>query len=418
MIQVIQAQQREPKRSFGQKLSEGIGRGLDVGSQLMEAHNQKKAIAQENDAAKRFGIDISGIQDPKMRQEAIKYALEGQMKENIQNKKQDFLSKLFEGNQGGQSQQRGNDNLLDNQQQEQMQQGGFNPAQISDEQIAQANAIDPNMGRELRAAKDTALRENRENSTQQRKEFESERKFHSDFAKKSIEEVEGLRSSLPKLEMSLDFARNAVESGEVGRFSLANLGERLGIPELQTAKGAQLVTAAKENLLGNMSRVSSRAQNKWFEQRLNSMMAKVGQTEEANLSSQEMLEGEVALSQAYINEFDRLSEEDMKNFGFEKKDIAKRARNAVKPLENHIFNRTNYRLKEIEEVEKGLNDVKKQAGKNVIKGTPLTLAMAKIYKDKYGENALSVAEKNGYYIPTLEEFKSYQQRPREFREEL
>ena len=63
--------------------------------------------------------------------------------------------------------------------------------------------------------------------------------------------------------------------------------------------------------------------------------------------------------------------------------------------------------------------MKKQVGKNVSKGTPLTLAMAKLYVEKFGkEDALKVAEKNGYRIPTMEEFSSYEKVPQEFREDL
>ncbi len=83
MIQVIQAQQREPKRSFGQKLSEGIGRGLDVGSQLMEAHNQKQAISKEDASVlKEYGINLSGIKDPKIRQDIVNSGLKGKLSEN------------------------------------------------------------------------------------------------------------------------------------------------------------------------------------------------------------------------------------------------------------------------------------------------------------------------------------------------
>ena len=39
--------------------------------------------------------------------------------------------------------------------------------------------------------------------------------------------------------------------------------------------------------------------------------------------------------------------------------------------------------------------------------------MAKLYKDKYGEKALQMAEKDGYRIPTYEEFEQYQKRPNE-----
>ena len=167
-----------------------------------------------------------------------------------------------------------------------------------------------------------------------------------------------------------------------------------------------------------MSRVSARGQNIWFEQRLNSMFPKIGQSKEANLTVQEMLEGEAAIEKSYISEYDRLAEEDMKEYGYERKDINKRAQNAVKFKEKEIMRRTSYRMKEVEEVEKGLSTLKNQVGKNVPKGTPLTLAMAKLYKDKFGDKALEVEKKNGYYIPTLEEFKMYQSTPQEFRENL
>lgn len=259
-------------------------------------------------------------------------------------------------------------------------------------------------------------REKQENI--KRKSFEEERVYHTQFSKKAEEEVENLRNNLSKKEMSLNLSRDAVESGEVGAFSLANLAQRLDMPELQTMKGAQLETAIKENLLSNMSRVSAKGQNIWFEKRLNSMMAQIGKSKEANLAAQEVLEGEVAMDQAYLENFDRLSQEDMQKYNFVKKDISKRAHDAAKYQEKEIFKRTSYRLKELEEQEKGFPTLKKQVGKNVSKGTPLTLAMAKLYKEKFGDNALQVAEKNGYYIPSLEEFQTFRASPQEFREGL
>ncbi len=79
MVQIIPEIQRRP--SMGQRLNQGIGRGLEVGSQLYQKHLQEQALQQENEASKRLGIDLSGIQDPKMRQEAISYALQGRREE-------------------------------------------------------------------------------------------------------------------------------------------------------------------------------------------------------------------------------------------------------------------------------------------------------------------------------------------------
>ena len=101
---------------------------------------------------------------------------------------------------------------------------------------------------------------------------------------------------------------------------------------------------------------------------------------------------------------------------YERKDIDKRVHSGIQPLQKHIAQRTSFRLRELEEQEKGLSAMKKDIGKNVVKGTPLTMAMAKLYANKFGKEALKVAEKNGYYIPTPDEFMSYQKRPEEFRE--
>jgi hypothetical protein len=250
----------------------------------------------------------------------------------------------------------------------------------------------------------------------QHKMANEERTYHTSYSKEAEKNANSLRESLSKKEMALNHSRNAIEAGDIKFFSPDKLADSTGLDIFRTAKGAQLATAGKENLLSNMSKVGAKAQNIWFEQRLNSMFAKIGQSDEANLTVQEMLEGEVAMDQAYLSEFDRLTADDEQRYGFVKKDIEKRARDAVKPLEKEIFARTNYRMKELEEQEKGLSKLKGEVGKNVPKGTPLTLSMAKLYKDKFGDDAKNIIKKNGYYIPTLEEFQIYQERPQEFRE--
>jgi len=396
-------------KSFGEEFGGQLGGGLGQGfAQAFSQAQQQKQMRAENEAAKKMGIDLSGISDPKMRQAIITESLKGQQKQQLQGQKQEYLNQIFGEQELGQERQK----------QEMPQQSGFDVSSLSDEDIARASALDPNLGRSLQHSKDVALREKRGRENIERKTFESERGYHTQFSKEQEKEAENLRTSLSKKEMSLDLSRNAVESGEVGGLSLANLAKRLNIPEWQTMKGAQLETAIKENLLSNMSRVSAKGQNIWFEQRLNSMMAQIGKSQEANLAAQEILEGEVALDRAYLTNFDKISQDDMQQYGFVKKDIAKRAREQSKPLEKEIMQRTAYRLKEQEEQEKGLPSLQKSIGKNVIKGTPLTLAMAKLYKEKFGKNALNVAQKNGYYIPTLEEFRIFQERPQEFREEL
>jgi hypothetical protein len=248
------------------------------------------------------------------------------------------------------------------------------------------------------------------------KGFESDRAYHTGFSKEDEKEVTQLQGSLNQQEVALNYARQAIESGDVGYFSKDKLADATGIDAFRTAKGAQLITAGKENLLSNMDRVSAKAQNIWFEQRLASMFPKIGQTEEANLTMQEMIEGDAAMKRAYVTEFIRIAKEDQDKYGFVKKDAKQRALSNVDSLNKEIFNRSIYRMKELEEQEKGLSKLKQDVGKKVVRGTPLTKYMAKLYVEKFGSDALKKAKENGYQIPTAEDFRIYEQTPSEFRE--
>lgn len=252
----------------------------------------------------------------------------------------------------------------------------------------------------------------------QQRQFESERTFQQKEGAKGKERIDSLRESIPRKRMALDTARLAVESGNVGAFSKANLAQIFNRPELQTAEGAALVTASKENLLSNMSRVSARAQNQWFERRLNEMFPKIGQSMEANLTTQEILEGEFLLNELLVKAADKIAAQDVQQYGYERGDIEKRALKEIEPVEREIFNRQVYRMKELSEKERGIKKIQREVGKQVIKGTPLTLQMANLYIQKYGdlEKALQVAKKNGYKIPTVEEIRFFNARPENLRE--
>lgn len=100
MVQIIQ-EHRKP--SMAQKLSQAVGIGLEGGAHLFEEH-QKNKLAQEQERKQHeqrekenaffkdyLGQDISGVQDPKMRESLVqammKERLEGQkVEKSIQEK--------------------------------------------------------------------------------------------------------------------------------------------------------------------------------------------------------------------------------------------------------------------------------------------------------------------------------------------
>lgn len=417
----LQITQPRQKQSFSQQL----GNVANAYSQMsQEKEMARKEIAQQKAIAQQFP-ELAGM-PPEMQKAAIPQLLKGRqgptsLQQSQQQLNEARLSQIEEQKKmfnqlSGQAPQQNAGMGVD--QPQKQQQGGIQS--FPEEGLQQLASFKGQPGQQgvIGNMADAELNRRKEEKKLDREEFQSERGYHSSYSKKAEEVANALRTSLPKKEMALDFARNAVELGDVGYFSKDKLADATGIDLFRTAKGAQLVTAGKENLLSNISRVSAKAQNQWMEMRMNSMFPKIGQSKEANLTVQEMLEGEAQLDRAYLNEFDRLSAEDESKYKFVRKDIEKRARDAVKPIEKEIMRRTSYRMKEIEEQESGLSSLKEKVGKNVTKGTPLTMAMAKLYKDKFKENALNVAEKNGYYIPTIEEFQMIRAQPSEFRESI
>ena len=120
----------------------------------------------------------------------------------------------------------------------------------------------------------------------------------------------------------MNYARQAIESREVGAFTMNHLADITGFDSLRNSKGAQLILASKEQLLPSLGRISAKAQNLYMEKRMASMIPQVGARDEANLTMQEMLEGEAAMDRAYLTEFDKLAEKDMDEYGYVKKAVS------------------------------------------------------------------------------------------------
>jgi hypothetical protein len=170
MVQIL------PANSFGSQFGRAIGSGLGQGfAGGMESADQKRQLAQEetkknklineeNEQIKNeLGIDLSGILSPEMRKAYVAEHLRGLNKQRQQQDKQDFLTNLFNGKEPSDQSDVGN--KLSG-----TQQGAFDPSKLSDQDIAKATAVDPSMGNSLRAAKDSALRQQEKTPERQREQ--------------------------------------------------------------------------------------------------------------------------------------------------------------------------------------------------------------------------------------------------------
>ena len=423
-------------------ISSGIQPGLEIGKSLREGREQRQRqeLLSEEDkylrkkAEELTGQSFEGISGDVLRKSFPELLKIGERKEKRKSLV-DFLDKGKEKSsykdkldQGEKLEEKKNELSieaakeiynLDDQEFDELETGNipkkFDVNKFNNMDLAIFSEDFPNAGKAISSAKDRELKEQHyqteleeSKKKEERRVYEKEREYHTKAAIKQDEDVANLRNSLPKKEMALSFSRNAIENKDLGYFSLDSLANITGIPLFRTARGAQLINATKENLLANMSRVSSRAQNMWFEQRLYSMMPQIGNSEEANLTLQEMLEAEMKMDELYLNEFDRLTEQDEEKFGYAKKDRSKRAHENIKPITENIFNRSAYRIQQLDEKEMGREKMQEKVGKNVPKGTPLTLEMGRLYMKKYGDEAPEIAKKNGYKIPeSLQDIEYY-----------
>lgn len=232
--------QRKP--SAIKNFSNAIGESLQNENQRQ---TQMQQISQENEAIKKnFGIDLSGIQDPKQRQILTQAASQGSNAREIegmkqafktqqQGQKQDFVSQLL----GGQKQQQpgmnqSQDQMNSQEMGTQQSQDQFNPRNISDEDIVRATAIDKPLGDALRAAKDTAVKQD-----SQKKSLEFQEKAHKNKEVTSSynENKEYINKTYDQYEDSLrreaitDRMDQLEESGELSDSGVINLLESLGL---------------------------------------------------------------------------------------------------------------------------------------------------------------------------------------------
>ena len=389
MVQIIQEGPR--RQTFAQKLNIGVGRGLEQAQQLYNQYQQQQRMAQENEAAKRLGIDLSGIQDPKMRQEALSYALQGLNQQALEEQRQQgkrallteklgAVGNLLSGQKGQMSGNSGQLGPQDSMTASDVQQQAFDPSQISDEQILQLSAIDPVLGREARMAKDSALKQKAKREEMDFQREKLARKEQTEVSKPVLLELNQSRKNIPLQEQAIIDIKEA--SPKVS--ALDYFADVTGFEPLRSAEGAKLKTGIKDFFLSDLTRAGTRP-NQWIEQQLADALPKIGRSPEANLITAEGLQFKVDLAKKRIETIDRLAEQDREKFGFVKGDVDSRA---AKEMKKYVVDRQ-------KELHESIKKIKAQYNgkKNTVRVTSPEGSVYEISADDIDE-----AIENGYNI--------------------
>lgn len=199
--------------------------GIDAFAQIMQKRRQPNIEEQKT----KFGIERDRAKI--LEQEAAKereFARFAQLLgiEFPQGKdQQNEISPLLEEEppQEGISQEREMEDEIQSRQPSRRESQGLDPSQLSDQQLAFATAINPNVGRSLQHAKDVSLRE----KTSERKEVRESFKENQKFIDKTYDQYE---DSLRR-ESIVERMDQLAETGELSDSGIINLLKNLGFQE-------------------------------------------------------------------------------------------------------------------------------------------------------------------------------------------
>lgn len=245
---------------------------------------------------------------------------------------------------------------------------------------------------------------------EERRAKESNRDFHSKKSDKFLDEIEKLRPALIHRKQARNQMRKAIESGNIGPYSKAFFSELFGDAGrgFMTPEGGLLNTAEKELLLGDISSLTGRP-NQWIEQTIKKAYPQVGQSMKTQKVMEASLHAREMIDEARVQISDNIEESDMNSFGYVTRDIGKRHSKELNKVAKEIEENLGIELRLIDESDKDVITLMKDADQKVIAGTPLTPKNAQAIKKRFNfKNPAQVAAKAealGYTIYSLDKIK-------------
>lgn len=406
MVQIIPAAQRKP--SFAERLNQSFAAAADTAGQYQAYQKQQNALAAENEAAKKLGIDLAGFQDPKLRQAVVNQSLQIKGKEGLLGQKQEFLNQIL-----GKTAKTPKNSFSSKVNADQMtpEEGldveekvigsNFDPENLSDEDILMADA----MGfKGLREAKDAAIRKRENAEKEKSRKFEADRDYHSKRSDPIINAAEQVVKNAPINKGLIDQQRRDIASGDTAGI-IPFLVDKLGLEAYRNPESARFKTANKQRFVESIHELGGAGArpNQFIEQQLTQAQATLGRSAEANESVLD-LEDFVADMKVKRAELElQLAEQDREKFGYAKNDISQRADKLMKDYTEKRQDEMAYNIRQRHE--KNMTDqdlIKELVEGRIGPDTPLTMRVARMLMIKNNDDekkATAEAKRLGFKIP-------------------
>lgn len=286
--------------SFSQQIGEALSSGVSQGlSEALAGYQKHKQMAQQTKALKDFGIDVpQGFSNlPEQVQKSI-----------VQDQLFQKLLGSGQGNQPSAGQQPGMP--------QQGNESGF--AKLNDRQLSIAMA-NPLYGQAAKAEFD---RRTRAQSDIRKSDISRSTKF--------LEGIDTERDNLIRQKSSLLAAEDAINSKDMGFFSLDNLARIPGLEGLASKEAGILNASSKTFFLGDLQTAVGRP-NMFLERILSNAIFGVGKSNEANLALVDFYKNQVDLKEKKIEIASQLEDFYREKLGYVPGNISKLVDDQLKP---------------------------------------------------------------------------------------
>jgi len=356
MVQVLHRTPQQPKRSFGQEI---LGTMQQAANKYEQYQNSKLPSAKEKEIM--LTHELQGKNQLALEAEKLRG------KKELLGEKQNFIKEAL--NKATSE----NENLpFENQTNK-----GFKPENLSDEDIIEAEALG---FKGLREAKNAAVKKIEGKEKENRRQFESDRAYHTKTSEPILKAAEDQLREAPIRKALISQQRRDISSGNTEGL-IPFLVDKLGLEAYRNPESARFKSASKERFVESLHTLGSAGArpNQFIEQQLVAAQPTLGRSEEANQSVLDLEEFINDLKEKRAQIELELAEKDYEKFGYPKNDIGRRADKLMKDYAEERQDKMAYDIRSRHENKMSDSDlVNDIVFGNIPEDTPITERTANI----------------------------------------
>lgn len=407
-----------PRRNLAAEFAGNFTSGLmEGGYEGLERKREKLKSERENKTLKELtGIDFSDL-SPEMKKIALSQSLKTKGQKELKAEENKFLDKLFGGEKRNSSKIKeqlleGDQNLSERPNLNENPIDGYNVEDLTDEDVVRAEVMRHGLGHTLASQKSAAEKKISGKEKETRRQFESDRAFHSKISDPVIEAANSTLKEEPLKKGLNSQLRKDIQSGNTsGLFPF--MVDKLGLESFRNPESARFTSEIKNKFVASLQDIPGARPNMFLERVLSTAQPQIGRSEEANLSVMDLSDFVDDLNYERAKQIRNLAKEDRKNFGYVRNDIEERADEKLGNYANKRQEQMAYDIRKRHEdyIEDDIDLLDEVLGKKIPQGTPVTRRVMRLLMIKNKDDAKKAVEEAkslGMVFPSKEAYERYE----------